>query len=351
MHPTHSSSPGQDSAPPLRMLFWETTASCNLSCSHCRRLDLDATSDELTMDEAKAMFRSAKSLGDPVVVFSGGEPLQRADWKPLADYAHHELGLTIAMATNGTLVDAPTAAAIADAGFRRVSISIDGADAATHDKFRNQVGAFDLALAGTKHLQDVGIPVQFNATVTTHNVDQLDTIYRFAIDHGVVALHLFLLVPVGCGVEIADEQQISAERYEQVLQWVCDRQLENEIELRVTCGPHYYRVAAQRGITPQRGRGCLSGISVVFVSHRGEVFPCGYFPLDCGNVKTTPLDEIWRTNDHFAALRDYDQLEGQCGRCGWKTVCGGCRARAYAATNNYLSEEPFCILTSQKDES
>ncbi|MBT7170476.1 MAG: SPASM domain-containing protein, partial [Phycisphaerales bacterium] len=253
-----------------------------------------------------------------------------------------------AMATNGTLVDAQIARKIADAGFRRVSISIDGADAATHDAFRNQVGAFDAALAGAKHLQDVDIPVQFNATVTTHNVDQLDSLYRFVIDKGAVALHLFLLVPVGCGVEIAETQQISSERYEQVLQWVCDRQLENEIELRVTCGPHYYRVAAQRGIPAQRGRGCLCGISVVFVSHRGEVFPCGYFPLDCGNVRTTPLDEIWRTNEHFSSLRDYDLLEGQCGRCGWKKTCGGCRARAYAATGNYLSEEPFCVLTDNK---
>ncbi len=321
------------------MLFWESTARCNLSCIHCRRTETDAK-NELSTAEARAFFKDVSSFSRPVIVFSGGEPLMRNDWRELAEYAG-TLNLPTALATNGTLIDDSIAKDIKKAGFRRVAVSIDGPDSPSHDGFRGQNGAFLKALVGLDKLAKAGVERQINITVAAHNVERLDEIYNIARRLDVAALHLFMLVPVGCGIKIEQSHQLNAERYEKTLNWICDRQLSGEMELRATCAPHYMRVAMLRGI-PVSGRGCLCGISVAFVSHRGDVFPCGYLPLKCGNVRRKPLGEIWRTSEHFAALRNYDRLTGKCGACMFKEYCGGCRARAFAENGDYLSVEPFC---------
>jgi radical SAM protein with 4Fe4S-binding SPASM domain len=329
-------------APPLRLLFWESTARCNLACIHCRRLDVNgAAGDELTTAEFRAVLGSAARLGRPIVVFSGGEPLLRGDWEELAGCAH-SLGLPTALATNGTLIDAALAARIAAAGFRRVAVSLDGADAATHDAFRGAAGAFRRAVDAARELRGAGVALQFNVTVARHNARQLDALRELALSLGAAALHLFLLVPVGCGAQIGPSHQLPARRCEEVLHWICDRQGGGSLELKATCAPHYYRVAAQRGMPPPGGRGCLAGVAVAFVSHVGEVFPCGYLPVRCGSVRQRPLEDIWRSAEVFAALRDYDRLTGKCGRCEFRDVCGGCRARAYAACGDYLAAETSC---------
>ena len=333
----------ENAPPPLRLLFWESTARCNLACAHCRRLDVAeaAAREDLTTDEFRAVLDSTATLGRPIIVFSGGEPLMRNDWQELAAHAA-SLGLPTALATNGTLVDEALARRIAAAGFRRVSVSLDGADAATHDAFRRVDGSFDRALAGIAALRSVGAAVQVNATIAAHNVEQLDGLYALAVSVGAEALHLFLLVPVGCGVEIERTHQLPARRYEQVLEWILDRQEAGGLELKATCAPHYYRLAAQRGRALGHSRGCLGGLAVAFVSHKGEVFPCGYLPVQCGSVRERPFAEIWRDSDVFGDLRDFERLKGKCGRCDFKGICGGCRARAYALTGDYLAAEPAC---------
>ncbi len=338
---------GELAGPPLRMLFWESTTRCNLSCVHCRRTDASETASrrELTTDEFRKVLESAVVLGAPLVVFSGGEPLLRDDWYELARYAH-SLGLSTALASNATLIDTPVAARIASAAFHRVSVSLDGVNAETHDEFRGVSGSFDRALSGITALRDAGVPLQINSTITTHNADQLDALHESARSQGAVALHLFLLVPVGCGAQIGQSHQLSPREYEQVLNWVCDRQRDSSLEIRATCAPHYYRIAAQRGdVTPRGSRGCLAGISVIFVSHDGEVFPCGYLPVTCGSVRKQSLEEIWSNSAVLHELRDWERLGGRCGRCEYKTTCGGCRARAYAATADYLASDPTCVYT------
>ena len=330
-------------APPLRLLFWESTTRCNLACAHCRRLEVadEAAKDDLTAEEFRAVLDSVATLGKPIIIFSGGEPLMRDDWQAMADHAR-SLGLPTALATNGTLIDGPLAGRIAAAGFRRVSVSLDGADAATHDTFRGVDGAFARATAGIAALRAAGVAVQVNATIATHNVDQLDAMYALSESVDAEAMHLFLLVPVGCGAQIEKTHQLAPRRYEEVLEWVLDRQAAGGLELKATCAPHYYRLAAQRGVLPKHSRGCLCGLAVAFVSHKGEVFPCGYLPVDCGSVRQRPFAEIWRDSEVFADLRDFDRLGGKCGRCEYKGVCGGCRARAYALTGDYLAAEPAC---------
>ena len=368
--------------PPPRLIFWETTAGCNLACIHCRRITVadQLLPQDLTTAEAFDMIDQIAAFARPIFVLSGGEPLFRPDIFDISRHAS-DAGLIVALATNGTLIDASVAEQIKNAGTRRVSVSFDGADAVTHDTFRGS-GAFQQALDGLTHLRQVGVPYQINTTVARHNAHQMVETLALAKELGAVALHLFLLVPVGCGVEISDDQQISPEKYEEVLNWLYDAEMEGGIELKATCAPHYFRIARQRqaeerrqGIVRQRpeshrrqeqtgdngrpspvgghpgGRhamnamtkGCLAGTGVCFVSHRGEVFPCGYLPLEAGNVRREPFQQIWEASPLFAELRDPELLTGKCGLCEFKRVCSGCRARAYGMTMEYLGEEPFCL--------
>ncbi len=343
----------------LRLLFWESTARCNLACRHCRRIDPSAGND-LTTDEFRRVLDSVAALGKPIIVFSGGEPLLRDDWESLAAHAA-ALNLPAALATNGTMVDDALARRIAAAGFRRVSVSLDGADAATHEGLRGVSGCFEQAMAGLAALRRAGVSTQINSTIAAHNAHQLDELYALAGAVGAVALHLFLLVPVGCGAEIGASHQLAPQRYEEVLRWVCGKQGRTTskaaslpphsrvpaLELKATCAPHYHRVAAQTGLSV-RGRGCLCGSSVAFVSHDGKVFPCGYLPVECGDVRREAFARIWRESEVFANLRDPARIKGKCGRCDYAAACGGCRARAYALTGDYLAAEPSCTYAPPK---
>jgi len=342
-----------------RLIFWETTAGCNLRCTHCRRIDVAdrLVPEDLSTAESKQLIDQIVAFCNPILVLSGGEPLIRPDISEIAEYAVAR-GLRVALATNGTLIDEHMAQRIVDAGIRRVAVSLDGATAETHDPFRALPGCFAQALEGIEHLRRQGMSVQINTTVARHNIDELPQILSLALSLGADALHIFLLVPVGCGVEIADEQMISPRQYEEVLNWFHDRDQEGLLELKATCAPHYFRIVRQRTAAEKRQRvaelaasselhamtkGCLAGTGVCFVSHKGEVFPCGYLPLLAGSVREQPLPEIWDGSKVFRELRDPELLQGKCGRCEFKRICGGCRARAYGMTGNYLDEEPFCV--------
>ena len=339
----------------LRLLFWETTVGCNLKCVHCRASAQEGRApDELTTEEALDFIEELAAFAQPILVLSGGEPLYRPDIFRVAEFATWR-GLKVAMATNGTLVDAEVARRIKASGVRRVSISLDGADAETHDRFRGMPGAFDRALEGAGHLRREGVSLQFNTTVSQHNAEQLSRVMDLAERMGADALHLFLLVPVGCGLEIADEQQVPAEDYERILNWFYDQSRRTRMELKATCAPHYYRIIRQRAreegrkVTPKADgmaamtRGCLAGSGVCFLSHKGEVFPCGYLPVRAGSIREQGIEEIWNSAQVFKEMRDPGLLEGRCGLCEYRMVCGGCRARAFGQTGNYLGEEPFCL--------
>ena len=274
----------------------------------------------------------------------------RPDLFELAEYAVHR-GLPIALATNGTLIDEAMADRIVQAGFERVAISLDGAEAATHDAFRQQAGAFDGAVQGLGLLRERGMSLQVNTTVTLHNLCELDAIYERVIALGAQAWHVFMFVPVGCGLTIPEGQQLLAEQYEAVLRWLAERASEQRLFVRATCAPQYFRILAQArtlGRFRQASKfatltkGCLAGTGICFISHTGEVFPCGYLPASSGNVTRMPFPEIWHGSAIFEALRDPERLTGKCGACEFKRICSGCRARAYAVTGDFLSEEPCC---------
>lgn len=350
--PVHSKS---SSSHPLRLVFWETTSACNLECIHCRRLDvaLELAKQDMTTAQGMAFIDSLAACAKPILVFSGGEPLHRKDLFTLARHAK-SVGLTTALATNGTLIDQATACEIAAAGFERVAISIDGANPKTHDKFRGIPGSFDRAIHGFLNLKRAGVSMQINCTLARHNLAEREKLYELALTLGADALHVFMLVPVGCGLEITAENQLRAEEYESILNWFYDKAREGRLQTKATCAPHYYRIMRQRA--KQEGtklsfathgldavtRGCLAGSSVCFVSHKGEVFPCGYLPVTAGNVLQQPFSEIWEKSPTFEQLRNTNNLKGKCGLCEYKNVCEGCRARAFGETGDYLEQEPYC---------
>jgi radical SAM protein with 4Fe4S-binding SPASM domain len=393
-------STSKKSSEPLkpRLIFWEVTKGCNLRCIHCRATATELSSpSDLPTSRAIEIIKQIADFANPILVLSGGEPLYRHDIFDLAYFATQR-GLRVALATNGTLVTKDIAKRIVESGVKRVSISLDGADSITHDTFRGIPGAFDAAIYGMKNLQALGMSVQINMTIAKHNARQLPDVLELARRLGADALHTFLLVPVGCGVDIAAEQMVSPQEYEEMLNWFYDQSKLGDIELKATCAPHYFRVVRQRraaerreavaagtiayggGHAPEIGpsemtmpgsnavvikpkghhtghpsahpgdpamsamtKGCLAGTGVCFISHEGEVFPCGYLPVLAGDLKKKPFAEVWNDSVVFEQLRDTGNLKGKCGCCEFRNVCMGCRARAFAATGDMFDPEPFCV--------
>lgn len=348
----------------LRMVAWEVTRSCNLACVHCRASSLRGPYEgELATDRCLSLLDEIAAVGRPVVILTGGEPLLREDIYEIAAYGDG-LGLRMVLATNGTLVTEGTAARMMTSGIRRVSVSIDGKNAKHHDAFRHVPGAFEGAMAGIEAMKKAGLEFQINTTITRLNMDQMADIMDMAVGIGAAAHHIFLLVPTGRGKELSD-QAISPEEYEQTLNWFYKESLHRPIQLKATCAPHYYRILRQRegrdqgsGIGDQRAenplhamtRGCLGGSSFCFISHTGQVQPCGYLELDCGQIKEDRFADIWAHSPILKELRDLNTYKGKCGRCEFIRVCGGCRARAYEITGDYLAEEPFCVYEPKQVE-
>ncbi|MCX5846545.1 MAG: heme b synthase [Deltaproteobacteria bacterium] len=336
----------------LRMVAWEVTRSCNLACIHCRASSVHGPYEgELSTDQGFKLLDEIAAFSKPVIILTGGEPLLRKDIFKIASYGDKK-GLRMVLATNGTLVTEEIAGKMIDAGIKRVSISIDGEDAQSHDAFRKVAGAFDGALAGIEAMKTAGMEFQINTTITKANLDQIQGIMDLAIGLGAAAHHIFLLVPTGRGKEMS-EQAISPEDYEKTLNWFYEEGLHCPIQLKATCAPHYYRIFHQKSKgSGKEGagsplhtmtRGCLGGSSFCFISHTGQVQPCGYLEVDCGRIKEKGFEDIWNNSPIFQNLRDLNQYKGKCGRCEFIKVCGGCRARAYEITGDYLAEEPFCI--------
>lgn len=353
-----------------RLVFWEVTKGCNLRCVHCRATATELSSPrDLPTAQALGIIDQIAEFASPILVLSGGEPLYRKDIFELAGHASAR-GLRVALATNGTLVTPEVARRVVESGIKRVSISLDGATAATHDAFRQIPGAFDAALRGFRYLKAQGMSVQINMTIARHNAAELPRVLEMVRQIGADALHTFLLVPVGCGANLAETQMVDPVEYEKILNWFYEQAAVGDIELKATCAPHYFRVVRQRRVAekhdaeepaaPQLAtahghpggmnamtKGCLAGTGVCFVSFEGEVFPCGYLPAVAGDLRHQSFAEVWTQSPVFADLRDTSKLEGKCGRCEYRGVCMGCRARAYAASGNYMAEEPFCIYQPQ----
>jgi len=327
------------------LIAWEVTRSCMLACKHCRAAARpEPYSGELSTEECFALLDNIASFSKPIIILTGGEPMLREDIYDIATHAT-SLDLPVVMAPCGMLVDDESVAKMKVAGIRAISISLDGATAQSHDDFRGVPGAFGGAIKGIEAARRGGLDFQINTTVTRHNRSELDAIRKLTIDLGATIFNPFLLVPTGRGKDLAD-QELSPQQYEDALHWLADQQLAGEIPIRVTCAPHYQRISRQKGVKPgaRQVKGCMGGQGFAFISHLGKVQICGFLDVECGDVRAEGLDfqKIWENSPLFCQMRDIDSYHGRCGYCEYRKVCGGCRARAYAISGDYLDEEPFC---------
>lgn len=357
------------------LVIWEATRACQLVCQHCRA---DSQSQrhpfELTTQQGFQLLDDIASFGapSPMVVISGGDPFERDDLTELIAYGR-QAGLSMALAPSVTpKATAQRFAAAAQAGAKAVSISLDGASAATHDGFRGVDGVYAATLPVCRDIVDLGLRLQINTTVTAGNLDELPALLEQVVDLGAFLWSVFVQVPTGRGDALA---QLAPEVVEDVLHWLVD--VSHHLAVKTTEAPHFRRVVLQRrqagdvdpvttfglGPTYQRLRAALdellarrglpsrvprppldinAGRGFVFIDHVGAVYPSGFLPIPGGSVRSRSLPEVYRDSPLFRQLRDTTLLGGRCGRCEFRNVCGGSRSRAYAVTGDPLAEEPYC---------
>jgi radical SAM protein with 4Fe4S-binding SPASM domain len=340
------------------VMSWNVTRECNMKCSHCY---INATDkkleNELTTEEAKAFMDQICQVSKPLLILSGGEPLLRKDIFELIEYGADK-GLKMGLGSNGYLIDDSVAKKLKDAGIATVSISLDSNVPAQHDEFRGVKGAFEKAVNACKALRKNDVLVQVNATLTHHNYDQIDDIMSLAEDIGVENFHLFFLVPTGRGKKLTD---ISPQKYEDMITKTFAKVAKHRLNVRPSCAPQFMRIAKGMALDMRQWiRGCIAGLYYCRIYPNGDVTPCPYLPIKLGNVREKTFKDVWFNSEVFKQLRDSNTLKGKCGACEYRIICGGCRARAYGLSSDfidycgdlhvpseikgdYLAEDPWCV--------
>ncbi|GIX47147.1 MAG: radical SAM protein [Candidatus Tectimicrobiota bacterium] len=342
-------------AAPLNV-YWEVTRACDLACQHCRADAMPQRHPlELTTEEGQALLRDVCTLGSHLIL-TGGDPMQRDDLFALIAYGRR-LGLTISITPSTT--PRLTRAAVhrfRELGVATMGVSLDGPTPEAHDAFRGVPGTFAVSVQALRWAREARLPVQVNTTVTKETLAHLPALYRRLREEAAPPVRrwsLFLLVPVGRGALL---QSPTAEEVEALFAWVYAIAAEAPFHVSTVEAPHFRRYWIEQqlaaGVAPeailQRGRsrgfGIRDGNGVIFVSHTGDVYPAGFLPFPwLGNVRERPLSEIYRTSPRLQALRDMDRLQGKCGQCAFRWICGGSRARAYALTGDPMASDPFCL--------
>jgi radical SAM protein len=355
------------------LAIWEVTQSCDLACKHCRAAAQPiAHPDELTNAEGKALIDQIAEMHVPIFVFTGGDPLKRKDVFELIRYAADK-GVQVAVTPSATpLLTREAMFKLKEAGLVRLGISLDGSTPEIHDTFRGLPGAWERTIQAVEWAKEAGIPVQVHSTISRHNVHDLDNLCALFEKLAIVMWNVFFLVPVGRG-QLGD--LLSGEEFENVFGKIYELSHRVNFQIKTTEAMHYRRYLLQHNLEerkmghghphsagPQKGyeagtptsdahsrtvgwatRRVNDGKGFLFVSHTGNVYPSGFLPIHAGNIKQTPLQDIYRNAPIFKSLRDTSKLEGKCGACEYKEICGGSRARAYAVTGDPLAQEPCCI--------
>jgi radical SAM protein len=367
------------------LAIWEITQSCDLACKHCRAAAQPiAHPDELTNAEGKALIDQIAQMGVPIFVFTGGDPMKRADLFELIRYAA-DRGVQVAITPSATpLLTREAIFKLKEAGLVRLGISLDGSTPEIHDTFRGLPGAYARTIQAIEWANEAGIPIQVHTTISRHNADDLDNLCALFERLAIVMWNVFFLVPVGRG-QLGD--LLSGEEFEQVFGKIYELSHRVNFQIKTTEAMHYRRYLLQHNLEERRiGHGhphaaahtyepgvptdrsssvgyeagaptadaqsrtaswatrrVNDGKGFLFISHTGNVYPSGFLPIHAGNIRETPLSEIYRNAPIFKSLRDTSKLEGKCGACEYKEICGGSRARAYALTGDPLAAEPCCI--------
>ena len=365
-----------DKAPFLAI--WEVTQSCDLACKHCRAAAQPiAHPDQLTTAEGKALIDQIAEMHIPIFVFTGGDPLKRPDLYELIRYSA-EKGVKVAVTPSATpLLTREAIFKMKEAGVVRLGISLDGSSPEIHDTFRGLPGAWARTIQAVEWAGEAGLPIQVHTTISRHNANDLDNLCALFEKLNIVMWNVFFLVPVGRG-QLGD--LLSGEEFEAVFGKIYELSNRVSFQIKTTEAMHYRRYLLQHNLQERKmGHGAghpqsvareyepgapeadaktrtsnwmtrrvNDGKGFLFVSHMGNVYPSGFLPIHAGNIRETPLKEIYQNAPIFKALRDTKQLEGKCGVCEYKEICGGSRARAYAVTGDPLAQEPCCIYQPNK---
>lgn len=339
------------------IVIWEVTRACALKCLHCRaEAQFTADPRQLSFEEGKKLIDEIALMDQPLLVFTGGDPLMRPDLFDLAQYAIEEKHLSVSMTPSATpKVTRKAIQQAKEVGLSRWAFSLDGSCAEIHDHFRGTRGSYDLTMNGIEILKELQIPIQVNTTISRYNLHDLESIAEKVKEMNAVLWSLFFLVPTGRAME---KDMITPEQHEEVMKWLYQIQQQMPYGVKTTEAPHYRRVFLQESqhhqapslpnnqkrldVLGRAQKGVNDGDGFVFISHIGDVYPSGFLPIQCGNVRETPLTEIYRQSPIMKQLRDKSLLKGKCGICSYKNICGGSRARAYALTGDFLQSDPTC---------
>jgi radical SAM protein len=339
--------------------IWEVTQACDLACVHCRAsAQPDRHPMELSTEEGKQLIDQISALKVPVFVLTGGDPLKRPDLFELIGHAR-TMGVRVSLTPSATpLLTREMVVRLKEAGLARLAVSMDGACAEMHDAFRGIAGSFARTLDAIHWANEIGLPVQINTTFSRRNITEIDAIVALMESLRITLWSVFFLVPTGRG-KLND--LLNADEFEQVFATIYSLSKTASFDIKTTEAQHYRRYLLQRRIAERKSgieavvtqertvdaigrapRGLNDGKGFVFISHTGEIFPSGFMPLSAGNIRQQELAEIYCKSSLFLNLRDTSKLEGKCGACEFKEICGGSRARAYALTGNPYAEEPCC---------
>ena len=340
------------------LVIWEVTRACALACVHCRADAIHRRDPrELTTEEGFRLIDQVRAFGPkpPLFVLTGGDPMRRPDLAELVRYAAGA-GLTVALTPSGTAAATPARLAeLKDAGLSRVAVSLDGPDPETHDAFRRVRGSYAWTMRIIEAATELGLPLQINSTISRTTLPHLEAMAVRVAQFPLTLWALFFLIQTGRGANL---EQISAEDSERVLNYLYDLSLTSPFGIKTTEAPHYQRVVWQREAERRSAglpthaverkrqlrapRSVADGNGFVFVDHIGNICPSGFLPAQCGNVRETPLADVYRQHELFLRLRNPNALLGKCGRCQFRAICGGSRSRAFAATGAVMAADPLC---------
>ena len=332
---------------------WEMTGACNLHCVHCHTSGGEPAVDELNTNEAKHLLEQLAEVKEfRMMAFTGGEPLMRKDFFELLSYSK-DLGFTNTIATNATLVDDTVAQRLRRCGVVIAAVSLDGFNASTHDMVRGLPGSFKAAIKGMRSLQQAGILLQINITAMEYNMNQIEKMLRLVKELNAGVLLMYQLVPVGRGREIK-KKALDSDANEQLTNFIAQAQRTSRAIIEPVAAPQYWPFLLQHSgianglmlrLAEMFFHGCSAGRGFVYIKPNGDVWPCPFIEVCCGNVRQTPFHVIWNDSPVLKDLRKREErLKGKCGKCEYKRLCGGCRGRAWAATGDYLAEDPSCFI-------
>ncbi|MFX1317628.1 MAG: radical SAM protein [Promethearchaeota archaeon] len=337
---------------------WEITTACNLHCIHCHTSGGKPAKDELTTTEGKQLLNQLANVKEfHMMAFTGGEPLLRSDLYELLAYSQ-ALGFTNTIATNATLVDTDVAKRLRSLGIVIAAVSLDGFDAKTHDMVRGQPGCFEDTLRGIRALHQAGILLHINITAMNYNMDQMKPLMNLIEQVGTGILLMYQLVPLGRGRAIQNAA-LDLGANERLIRFMAKAQARTNAIMEPVAGPQYWPFLLQQNgihsgpllrLAETVFHGCSAGRGFVYIKPNGEVWPCPFIEISCGNIRSLSFSKIWQKAPIFLELRDREnRLKGQCGKCEYRRLCGGCRGRSWAVTGDHLAEDPSCFIHPPKE--